>query len=206
MENQHEQPGDTQEGETGATTTYERFEGEPTQTQPSEEDRSEIGQRAAYEAELNRITSTEMILQTTVSLLNIGGRRLGLAGPPDPQSTTSPPAGERDLEQVRDAIDGARALMPILERHMAGELGPLRDAVSQLQMAYAREVHGARQTGSPAAAPASSAEKHAPSKQSPAPSPEKPASAERPAEDSGEREPDGPGPAQASGRLWVPGR
>ena len=37
--------------------------------------------RAAYEAELNRITSAEMIVQTTVSLINIAGRRLGLAPP-----------------------------------------------------------------------------------------------------------------------------
>jgi len=57
---------------------------------PSEEDRSEIGQRAAYEAELSRITSADMILQAAVSLLNLGGRRLGLA----PGSE-----GERDLEQ-----------------------------------------------------------------------------------------------------------
>ena len=49
-----------------------------TQAQSSEQE-----MRAAYEAELNRISSSEMILQTAVSLLNIGGRRLGLA-PPHP--------------------------------------------------------------------------------------------------------------------------
>ncbi len=49
--------------------------GEPTsQAQPSEDEL-----RAAYEAELNRISSAEMIIQTTVSLINIAGRRLGLA-------------------------------------------------------------------------------------------------------------------------------
>ncbi len=32
--------------------------------------------RAAYEAELNRISSAEMIIQTAVSLINIAGRRL----------------------------------------------------------------------------------------------------------------------------------
>ncbi len=113
-----------------------------TAEQPSEEEL-----RAAYEAELNRISSVNMILQTTVSLINIGGRRLGMTAPGSP-----PAEAERDLEQVRDAIDGARALMPILERHMAAELGPMRDAISQLQMAYAREVQAA-----PAAAPPSSA-------------------------------------------------
>jgi hypothetical protein len=194
MDDQREQPGSAPAGEQpgGATTYEQQFEGSPTQAQPSEEDQSEIDQRAAYEAELNRITSSEMVLQATVSLLNIGGRRLGLAGPPDPQSTISPPAEERDLEQVRDAIDGARALMPILERRMGGELGPLRDAVSQLQMAYAREVQGMREAGSAATGPAPSAEKPAPAK--------------KPAEASSEEKPEGQGPAQASGRLWVPGR
>ncbi len=94
---------------------------------PSEEEL-----RAAYEAELSRITTADMILQAAVSLLNLGGRRLGLA----PGSE-----GERDLEQVRDAVDCVRALLGILERSAtAQELRPLRDALSQLQMAYAREA------------------------------------------------------------------
>ncbi len=41
---------------------------------------------------------------------------------------------------MRDAIDGVRALLAILERSIPQELRPLRDALSQLQMAYAREV------------------------------------------------------------------
>jgi hypothetical protein len=173
--------------------------GEPTQsshdattaTQPTDEE-----MRAAYEAELNRITSTDMILQTAVSLLNIGGRRLGLARPPE--SAPSAPsagaaaAGERDLEQVRDAIDAVRALLPILERRMPREIGPLRDAVSQLQMAYAREVQGARESvpSAPVASP-SSGEPTRPSE-----TPPSQAEGEKPA----------PGPAESSGRLWVPGR
>jgi hypothetical protein len=156
----------------------------PTATQdpPSEDEL-----RAAYEAELNRITSAEMILQTAVSLINIGGRRLGLApSPPD-----GPPAPERDLEQVRDAIDAASALLPILERRMPSEMRPLRDAVAQLQMAYAREAQGAGNAGAGSAA-----------------SPSPPSERTEPVQ--GQSEPPGtqpgPGPAQASGRLWVPGR
>jgi len=79
-----------------------------TQGQPSEEEL-----RAAYEAEISRVTSTDMILQAVVSLLNIGGHRLGLSSE---QSSTAGEAPSRDLEQVRDAIDGVRALLPILER------------------------------------------------------------------------------------------
>lgn len=159
-----------------------------TQTGPSEDE-----MRAAYEAELNRISSSEMILQTAVSLLNIGGRRLGLAPPGEPGAGASPPAS-RDLEQVRDAIDGASALLPILERRMPGELGPLRDAIAQLQVAYAREAQSAG-----AAAPAASQAR--PNQQ---PKPDENDSPTGPAGAEGKQQ--GPGPAQASGRLWVPGR
>lgn len=166
------------------TDGHEQIGGTTTPDQPSDEE-----MRAAYEAELNRITSSEMILQTAVSLLNIGGRRLGLGSPPTADSPTAV-GSERDLEQVRDAIDGASALLPILERRMPRELGPLRDAIAQLQVAYAREVQSAGSTApapvAPPAEPAKPTEKH-----------EKPTEGEQT---------QGPGPAQASGRLWVPGR
>lgn len=153
------------------------------ETQPSEAE-----MRAAYEAELNRITSTEMILQTVVSLVNIGGRRLGLAGGPD---------APRDLEQAEDAIDGARALMPVLERRMARELGPLRDAIAQLQMAYAREARS--KGGEPQGAPGGDGlSPESQSQQAPS-APEGPGG--------GTAQPQSrPGPAESSGRLWVPGR
>jgi hypothetical protein len=156
-------------------------------SQPSEEEL-----RAAYEAELGRISSFELTLQTVVSLLNIGGRRLGL---------TSGSEEHRDLEQVRDAIDGVRALMPVLERRMpAAELRPLRDALAQLQMAYARE----------AAAPPMHATAQ-PASGGPAPQADGPAAQEGEEKSASEaseanRQQRGPGPAEASGRLWVPGR
>jgi hypothetical protein len=148
------------------------------QSQPSEEEL-----RAAYEAEMSRISSADMILQATVSLLNIGGYRLGLSAPGAEQ-----PAGgtARDLEQVRDAIDGARALLGILERTRPNELRPLRDALSQLQMAYAREA-GASAPSVPPGAEGTQAPPAANKADAPA------------AEDK-------PGPAESSGRLWVPGR
>ncbi len=85
----------------------------------STQESTEEEMRAAYEAELARITSTDMILQTAASLLNIGGLRLGLVGGAGSSSTV-----ERDLEQVRDAIDGVRALLPILERHSPPRAAP----------------------------------------------------------------------------------
>jgi hypothetical protein len=171
---------------------HEQPAGPATADQPSEEE-----MRAAYEAELNRITSSEMILQTAVSLLNIGGRRLGLA-PPSASSTASSAPGERDLEQVRDAIDAATSLLPILERRMPREqLGPLRDAVAQLQVAYAREAQSS--ASSPNAGRISPNEQGKPAQngEESAEGQQKPAATEQS---------EGPGPAQASGRLWVPGR
>ena len=146
---------------------------------PSEEEL-----RAAYEEELSRLTSTDVMAQAAVSLLNLGARRLA---PADGEH-----AGERDLEQARDAIDGARALLEIVERRIPQELRPLRDALSRLQMAYAREVAPAGEAP-PAAAPAPAGAAGAAGG---APQPEG-------APGAGGR---GPGPAESSGRLWVPGR
>jgi hypothetical protein len=156
--------------------------------QPSEEE-----MRAAYEAELSRITSADMVLQATVSLLNLGARRLGLVGGPDAgESSAAQSSPERDLEQVRDAIDAVRGLMPVVERRAPGEARPLREALSQLQMAYARESQAAAPAQPPAAsAPGPGGPQGAPAGETPAGKPgDKP----------------GPGPAESSGRLWVPGR
>ena len=90
--------------------------------QPSEEE-----MRAALEEQMKRITVQDVLIQTVVTLINLGGRRLGLAGPPEQ-------AGEKDVEQARLAIEGARALVPLLPQE--AELGPVRDALSQLQLAY----------------------------------------------------------------------
>jgi len=92
------------------------------QQEPSEEEL-----RAALEEQMRRITVPDVLIQTVVTLINLGGRRLGLAGPPEQ-------AGEKDVEQARLAIEGARALLPLLPQE--AELGPVRDALSQLQMAY----------------------------------------------------------------------
>jgi hypothetical protein len=166
---------------------------------------SEAELRAAYEAELARITSTDMILQAAVSLLNLGSYRLvprppagGGAGAPD-AGPGAPPGAGQDLDQVRDSVDAIRALLEILERRVPSELGPLRDALSQLQMAYAREVGAAGGTpeGGPGGGPGSGGEGGpGGSGGGPGPAPGGP----------GEQGKPGPGPAESSGRLWVPGQ
>ena len=90
---------------------------------------SEEEMRARLEEELRRITVPDVLLQTIVSLVNLGGQRLGLT--PDTEDM-------RDVEQARLAIEGVRALLPILEELNAEQMKPVRDALSQLQMAYAQ--------------------------------------------------------------------
>ena len=69
--------------------------------QPSEE---EI---RALEAEMEKLTVDDVLLQTIVTLINLGARKAGLA-----EGT------QADLPQVKQAIDAARALLPIVEpRH-----------------------------------------------------------------------------------------
>jgi hypothetical protein len=138
----------------------------------SEREPSEAELREALEAELKRVTVDDLLLQSVVSLINLSGRRLGLAPGAE---------GERDLDQVERGIEAVRAQMPLLERGThAAELGPLRDALAQLQMAYAK------------------------AKAQPGASPEAESGAEAPAQPA-EGEDERPGPAQSSGRLWVPG-
>jgi hypothetical protein len=179
--------------------------------QPGEPTEDEL--RAAYEAELSRLTTTDMIAQAVVSLLNIGARRLAPAGADQdptrpgehdrgPTHPQQPPPGQRDLAQARDAIDAVRALLEILERSIPQEIAPLRDALSRLQMAYAREVApGAAAATAGQAAGAPGAEGGPGAEGEPAGEQGDPTG-----EPGAEERPPGPGPAEASGRLWVPGR
>jgi hypothetical protein len=128
------------------------------------------------EAELERITVDDVLIQTTVTLLNLAARKAALGAPPGA-------APAPDWEQVRQAIEGARAVLPLLEARHAEQLGPVRDTLSRLQLAYAQQ--------SGAAAPGAG----------PAPAGEPPAEPGGPG-----AEPEGPGPAQRSGRLWIPGQ
>src|SRR5665213_3290324 len=90
--------------------------------------------RAAWEEQLRRLTPADVIVQAVVSLISLAGRRLGVEPGTEP---------ERDLEQVRDAIDGARGLMPVTERREDGaSLRSLRDALSALQLEYVRTSGG----------------------------------------------------------------
>jgi hypothetical protein len=147
-------------------------EQQPGQVGPSPTD-EELA--AAYEAQLKQIRVEDVLIQTLVSLLNLGGRKAGLSpGTED----------ERDPEQVRQAIEGVRALLPIVEPLLGKDAAQIREALSQLQLAYTRIAGDA---GPETRAPAADDQSGAPA-----------------AEGGGSA--DEPGPAQSSGRLWVPGQ
>jgi len=103
----------------------------PEAGQPSDEEL-----RAALEEQMRRISVDDVLVQTAVTLINLGGRRLGLPGPEGP-----PPEG-KDLAQAQKAIEAARALLPLLP---AETQAPIRDALSQLQIGFAREAQGAEE-------------------------------------------------------------
>ena len=177
--------------------------------------RTEEELRAAYEAEIKRIRVEQILLDQIVSLINLGMRRTGLSpGTED----------ERDLPQVRLAIEAVRALLPLIEQTAPQQAAPIRDALSQLQLAFVRlggqpgapgdqgptgglgggdpggggpggpggggpggpGGGGPGGPGGPAGRPGGQAPP-------PEPEPEAPTPGE-------------PGPAQRSGRLWVPGQ
>jgi hypothetical protein len=104
--------------------------------QPSEEE-----MRAAYEAEIKKLRVEDVLIQTVVSLVNLGGRKAGLApGTED----------ERDPAQLQKAIDASRAILPLVEEELGPDAGQVRDALSQLQLAFAQAAQGG-QTPAPAA-------------------------------------------------------
>ncbi len=160
--------------------------------------------RAAYEAQVKRLRVEHVVMETVVTLANLGMRRTGLApGTED----------ERDPDQVRMAIDSIRGLMPVVEQTAPDQVGAIRDAVSQLQLAFVRI--GGQETPPPGPAgdsePRATASGASPGGGRPSGGSSERAAGEAPGGSPGgdparSTEPDGPGPAQRSGRLWIPGQ
>ncbi len=138
--------------------------------------------RAAYEAEIKQIRIEQILLENIVTLVNLGMRRTGLMpGTED----------ERDPLQVMVAIEGVRAHLPLVEQIAPEQAKPIQDALSQLQMAFV-QIGGAggiqpSATGAPAP-------------------PLRPQPTPAPAPEPGLVKPGEAGPAQKSGKLWIPGQ
>jgi hypothetical protein len=170
--------------------------------------------RAAYEAQVKQLRVDHVVLETVVTLVNLGMRRTGLApGTED----------ERDPEQVRMAIESVRALMPVVEQAAPEQAAPIRDALSQLQLAFVR-IGGSAGVGEGGGGGSGSGSGSGPgsgsgSGEGGAGGPG-PGGGGEPGDggESGGAAPEGgaeppptstpgePGPAQRSGRLWVPGQ
>ena len=91
-------------------------------------DEEQLAQQVAEE--LRRLRIEDVLIQTLITISSIGYRRLGL---------TEDTKDDRDLQQVRLAIDTMTALTPVLENVVPEEL--IRDfnqSVANLQLAYAQ--------------------------------------------------------------------
>ena len=110
--------------------------------QPTEEEL-----RAALEAELSQVHVGDVIAQTIVSLINLGARRGGLVEVPEE---------ETDLGQLALAIEAIRRLLPLIEEPLGESAGQIKDALSQLQVAFAKQaptgasISGAGEEAAPA--------------------------------------------------------
>jgi hypothetical protein len=94
----------------------------------AEAEREELARELAEE--LKKLRVEDILIQTLVQVSSIGYRRLGL---------TEETREDRDLEQVKLAIETMRALTPVLELVVPAEL--VRDfnqSVANLQLAYAK--------------------------------------------------------------------
>jgi hypothetical protein len=95
----------------------------PEQSQPPTEE--EV--RARVEEQLRKVRVQDLLLESVAGILNLAARRIAKED-------------ERDLEQGRIGIEAVRAVVGLLEPEPAKAV---RDALSELQVLYAREASGA---------------------------------------------------------------
>jgi hypothetical protein len=84
--------------------------------------------------ELRRLRIEDALIQTLITISSIGYRRLGL---------TEDTRDDRDLQQVKLAIDAMAALTPVLESVVPEELiREFNQSVANMQLAYAQAAAG----------------------------------------------------------------
>ncbi len=84
---------------------------------------------------LRRVKVEDVVVQTVATLVNLAGQKLAV-----PEA--------RDPEEARKAIDAARQMLPLCPEDA---VGPIKDALSQVQMLYVRESGQAAPEPDPAA-------------------------------------------------------
>ena len=122
---------------------------EESQVPPGEE---ELKQR--LEEQLRKVRVQDLLLESVAGILNLSARRIST---PD----------ERDLEQGRLGIEAVRAVLELLE---PGPREQVREALSQVQVLYAREAQGGAGEDAGAEPDEPSAERRAPSPEGERPS------------------------------------
>jgi len=137
--------------------------------------------RAALEEQMRHIRVEDVILQTVATLVNVAARRLGLTTPPGEE-----PTEVRDTEQARLAIEAVRALVPLCPEEQTASV---RQALTQLQMAFARETQAAAGPGAQAVPESGAA--------GPGPAEPAPGDAQGPGQTEDER-------AKARSKIWTP--
>ena len=142
----------------------------------SEETQEEL--RARLEDQIRKLKIEDLLVESTVSVLNLTARRIAKED-------------ERDLEQARIGIDAVRAWVELLPEEAAGQI---RNALSELQMLYAQAAEGKPLSGSQGT---EGDEKGGPA---PAGAPTQPPGDAAGDAQSGSRRPGEPPP-----RLWTPG-
>jgi hypothetical protein len=95
---------------------------EPQRPPPEQEE--ELRQRV--DEQLRKVRVQDLLLESVAGILNLSARRIAKED-------------ERDLEQARVGIEAVRAVVGLLEPEPAKAV---RDALSELQVLYARQASG----------------------------------------------------------------
>ena len=90
--------------------------------------------RARLEDQIRKLKIEDLLVESTVSVLNLTARRIAKED-------------ERDLEQGRIGIEAVRAWVELLPEEAAGQI---RNALSELQVLYAQAAEGKPLSGSQA--------------------------------------------------------
>ena len=86
---------------------------------------------------LKQIKTEDVVLQTVATLVNLAGQKLSVEG-------------AKDAAEAKKAIDAARQMLP----HVPEEaVGPIQNALDQVQMLFAKESQGAASGQPPAEQP-----------------------------------------------------
>ena len=76
---------------------------------------------------LRQIKTEDVVLQTVATLVNLAGQKLSVEGAKDPA-------------EAQKAIDAAKRMLPLVPDEA---VGPIQNALDQVQMLYAKESQGA---------------------------------------------------------------